>query len=187
MTNKENRFLAHVGQVLTNDSDPKKIKEYQIEEFLGKGAYASVFLVKSLKNGKHYAAKILKNDPEAINHCAKHEKKILLELNKAEKNIQKQVIAEDFGIKSSQSSRIVILKDYFIIHQEKPVPVAHFVLIFEKLDISLYSFLESTEFHGLTLCMIQRFAYFALEGLQLMKSRRITHSDIKPENIMLVE
>lgn len=187
ITNKENRFIAYVGQKLINKEDPKKIKEYEVEETLGKGAYATVFLVKSLKNQKYYAAKILKDDPDAIKLCIKHEKKILIDLNKQEKTILKQLAEEEPPKKRLTSSRIVILKDYFAIKQEFPVPVAHFVLVFEKLDISLYNLLESTDYQGLTLCMIKQLAQYTLEGLSFLKLRKITHSDIKPENIMLVE
>lgn len=151
------------------------------------GAYATVFSVKSLKNGKHYAAKILKNDPDVYAYCSKYEKKILIDLNKVEKSILKHAQGELGGVPRLSSSRIVILKDHFSLYQEEPIPVAHFVLIFEKLDISLFDVLESTGCQGLTLCMIQRFGLYAMEGLHLLKTVQVTHSDIKPENIMLVE
>ena len=157
-----------------------------IEEVLGKGAYATVFMVRSAKNGKQYAAKILRNDPYAMSLCVKHELKLLIELNKLEKAL-KQGVEYIEGIRDLNTSKVVVLKDYFNITQEVPINVVHLVLIFEKLEMSLYNVLESTEYQGLSMFMIQQFTSYCMEGLLLLKARRITHSDIKPENIMLVE
>lgn len=157
-----------------------------IEDLLGQGAYATVYLVRCSKNDKHYAAKILKSEVNAFNLCFKHEKRIVIELNKLEKAIRRGE-ATIPGITDIENFKIVDLKDYFIISQEVPVPVTHLVFIFEKLDLSLFNLLESNDFQGLSLSMIQRFARNALEGLQLLKVRRITHGDIKPENILLVD
>lgn len=186
ITNRENRFIAHVGQVLTN---PIKNRHYVIEEALGQGSYATVFLVRSTRNGKYYAAKVLRNDPNMLDMFEKHEKSILIQLNKLERDMFRQKdAAMHLGPQEAQfSSRIINLKDYFLISQDQPVPVKHLVLIFEKLVLSLHDFIIKNDSQGLSLRMIKRFTRYLLEGLRLMSTQGITHSDIKPENIMLVD
>ena len=51
--------------------------------------------------------------------------------------------------------------------------------------MNLYEFIKAHEFRGFSLKLIRRFAKQLLSSLVLLKSHRVIHCDLKPENVLL--
>uniref|UniRef100_A0A096LYN0 Protein kinase domain-containing protein n=1 Tax=Poecilia formosa TaxID=48698 RepID=A0A096LYN0_POEFO len=63
----------------------------------------------------------------------------------------------------------------------------HFCLAFEMLDINLYEFIRCRYFFPLDVNEIRVLAQQLLVALKVLKELRVTHRDIKCDNIMLVD
>ncbi len=63
----------------------------------------------------------------------------------------------------------------------------HQCLVFEMLSLNLYELLRNTQFDGVSLKLIRKFAKQILKALQFLGRRDvdIIHCDLKPENILL--
>ena len=61
----------------------------------------------------------------------------------------------------------------------------HLCITFEMLSMNLYEFVKSNNFAGLSLNLVRRFAAQMLSALSYMKSHRLVHCDLKPENVLL--
>jgi dual specificity protein kinase YAK1 len=59
--------------------------------------------------------------------------------------------------------------------------------MFEKLDMSLLDLLKIANFQGFTLNVIAKFGEQILNGLKILKRKKIVHCDLKPENILLMK
>lgn len=57
----------------------------------------------------------------------------------------------------------------------------------ELLSINLYEMLRTIEFRGMPLDVIRKISIQVFTGLAFLKSLRIIHGDLKPENIVLKE
>lgn len=63
---------------------------------------------------------------------------------------------------------------------------SHQCLVFEMLDLNLYEFLRNDKFAPLSLSCIRPIIQQVLAALDKLKSLKLIHADLKPENIMLV-
>jgi dual specificity tyrosine-phosphorylation-regulated kinase 1 len=63
----------------------------------------------------------------------------------------------------------------------------HQCLVFEMLSLNLYELLKNTQFGGVSLNLIRKFAKQVLKSLQFLQRKDvdIIHCDLKPENILL--
>ena len=63
----------------------------------------------------------------------------------------------------------------------------HQCLVFEMLSLNLYELLKNTQFGGVSLNLIRKFAKQVLKSLQFLARSDvdIIHCDLKPENILL--
>jgi dual specificity tyrosine-phosphorylation-regulated kinase 1 len=63
----------------------------------------------------------------------------------------------------------------------------HQCLVFEMLSLNLYELLKNTQFGGVSLNLIRKFAKQVLKALSFLARRDvdIIHCDLKPENILL--
>jgi len=59
-------------------------------------------------------------------------------------------------------------------------------MVFELLDQSVFDFLKENEFHPFPIKHIQHFAYQLLISVEFIHSLKLIHTDLKPENIMIV-
>ena len=59
-------------------------------------------------------------------------------------------------------------------------------MVFELLAVSVFDFLKSNGFQSFPYATIQRFARQLLESVAFLHGLTLVHTDLKPENIMLV-
>jgi len=57
---------------------------------------------------------------------------------------------------------------------------------FEKLGRSLYEFIKKNKYRGFPLPQVKLFAYQILKAVKFCHSIRLTHTDLKPENVLFV-
>ena len=62
----------------------------------------------------------------------------------------------------------------------------HWWLVFESLGKSLFAFIQDNKYKGFPIDQVMRFARDLFQGLKFIHGLGITHTDIKPENILLV-
>ncbi|XP_954566.1 serine-threonine protein kinase, putative [Theileria annulata] len=138
------------------------LSEYVVLNKVSDGTFGRVLLCE--KAGKQFAVKVVR-DVDKYTQSAKIEADILLDIKNSDVNSE---------------SHCVILHDNFMYRNR------NMCLVFEKLGPSLYEFLEKNDFKGFFISDIQNMAYQLLKGLSFLKKKRLVHTDIKPENILLV-
>lgn len=85
---------------------------------------------------------------------------------------------------ANDQNRIVRLLDHFDING---VNGTHKCLVFEALGCSLYKLIVRSQFKGLPMDLVKSVSKQMLQGLDYLHRKcRIIHTDIKPENILLV-
>lgn len=57
----------------------------------------------------------------------------------------------------------------------------HLCIVTELLSINLYELIKANNFSGFSTTLVRRFTTQMLASLQLMRSHRIVHCDLKPE------
>ncbi|MCO5572222.1 hypothetical protein L7F22_025974 [Adiantum nelumboides] len=62
----------------------------------------------------------------------------------------------------------------------------HICIVFEKLGSSLYDFLRASDYRPLSLDLVREFGRQLLESVAYMHSLSLIHTDLKPENVLLV-
>mmetsp|Transcript_27077 Transcript_27077/g.46689 ORF Transcript_27077/g.46689 Transcript_27077/m.46689 type:complete len:607 (-) Transcript_27077:83-1903(-) len=137
---------------------------FQIEKLIGKGSFGQVVKAFDRKNQEYVAIKIIKNKKPFFQQ-AKLEIEILEQLN---------------GLDPHDQYNLVRLKDHFVFRN-------HQCVVFELLSHNLYDLLRNTNFRGVSLNLIRKFARQVISGLAFLAlpNINIIHCDLKPENILL--
>ncbi|KAK6589058.1 serine threonine kinase [Cryptosporidium xiaoi] len=157
-TNSEDidHFSWHIGQYLT--------QRYRILSIIGEGTFGRVFECEDLKRRRKVAIKVVKN-VKRYTEAAKIEAKILRDVN----------MNDEYG----EYSFCVLLYNAFLYNN------SNMCLVFEKLGQSLYEFLRGNCSKGFFLADIQNIAEQILLALSFLRKLRLTHTDLKLENILL--
>lgn len=131
---------------------------YEVTSVLGKGSFGQVLGCRDHKTGKSVAVKIIRN------------KKRFHQQALVEVKILEQLIEWD----PEDKHRTVRMTDHFYFRQ-------HLCIVTELLSINLYELIKANQFAGFSTALIRRFTTQMLASLQLMRSHRIVHCDMKPE------
>jgi serine/threonine protein kinase len=62
----------------------------------------------------------------------------------------------------------------------------HYSMVFESLGPSLYDFLKRQKYQPFPIACVRDFAKQLLETLEFLHSFRLIHTDLKPENVLLL-
>uniref|UniRef100_A0A3Q2YZS7 Homeodomain-interacting protein kinase 1-like n=1 Tax=Hippocampus comes TaxID=109280 RepID=A0A3Q2YZS7_HIPCM len=139
-----------------------KSNAYSVLDFIGEGCYGKVAVCKSLDTSEMVAIKILKNDPSIKQDTDK------------ELSMLKMIRDMD-----ADSANVVKFFEQFE-HE------GNICLVFEVLDCDLIYLLEERQRQPLSLDEIRVIAHQLLVALVTLKRVGILHTDIKPDNIMIV-
>lgn len=137
---------------------------YVIKERIGKGSFGQVVRAVDTETQKDVAIKIIKSKKPFLMQ-AKTEIELLTHL--CEKDPEDQ-------------NNVVRLLTHFMFRN-------HQCLVFEMLSLNLYELLKNTQFGGVSLNLIRKFAKQILKALSFLARTDvdIIHCDLKPENILL--
>jgi len=137
---------------------------YKIKERIGKGSFGQVVRAEDTETNADVAIKIIKSKKPFLMQ-AKTEIELLTRLNDND--------PEDHH-------NIVNLLTHFMYRN-------HQCLVFEMLSLNLYELLKNTQFSGVSLNLIRKFAKQVLNALSFLARSDvdIIHCDLKPENILL--
>ena len=142
---------------------------YRLEREVGLGTFGRVVECLDLKNRRqrgrdHYVAiKIVRNVKRYFDSA-------LIEAR----------IIQDVNRRGGRGrSHCVVLHDDFTFD-------GHFCMVFENLGPSLYDFLKQHEYRPFPIVCIQDFAIQLLECMEFLHSFRLIHTDLKAENILLI-
>lgn len=147
------------------------IGDYTIVNTLGEGTFGKVVRVTRKKDEKkgsdkvpnEKALKIIKALPK-YRDAAKMEIKVLQKLKE-----------RDPGDKYF----IIHLREWFDFH-------GHYCLVFDLLALSVYDYLKANSFRPYPMNQICHIAYQVCSALNFLHLQRLTHTDLKPENIMFL-
>ena len=138
--------------------------QYEVLEVLGAGSFAQVCKCWDHKNKIEVAIKIIKSHSR-FQDQGQVELKVLDFLKK-------------HGDRNKTSSFAQML-EYFIFRN-------HLCIVFELLSFTLFDLLKANHFKGFSTTLVRRFTSQILTGLAFLRSNKIIHCDLKPENIILV-
>ncbi|KAL5291204.1 SRPK2.2 family protein [Megaselia abdita] len=145
-------------------------ERYRIVRKLGWGHFSTVWLCKDTNDEKYVALKVVKSAPHYMETAADE-----IRLLEAIRD------ADPIDIKRE---RIVKLLNNFTIHGVNGV---HTCLVFEALGCSLYKLIVKNNYQGLGVPQVKNIVRQVLQGLDYLHTKcRIIHTDVKPENILLI-
>ncbi|XP_034746647.1 homeodomain-interacting protein kinase 1-like [Etheostoma cragini] len=150
-------FQVFVGEMITSSSS-----QYEVQDLLGSGSFGAVTQCRKVATNEMVALKICKN--KKLIEEAKEEASIL--------HILKELGSDQFNI--------VKWHDSFAFE-------GRYYLEFEELDISLTEFLQMSPSKSLELTDVRPIVQQLATALEFLKSTGFAHSDLKPENIMMVD
>lgn len=139
-------------------------ERYIIKERIGKGSFGQVVRALDTETNKDVAIKIIKS------------KKPFLMQARTEIELLSHLCEKD----REDQNNIVRLVTHFMYRN-------HQCLVFEMLSLNLYELLKNTQFGGVSLNLIRKFAKQILKALSFLARPDvdIIHCDLKPENILL--
>ena len=151
--------------MIDNNKIPLFLKsEYIILTLLGEGGCATVYMAYSIIKKKYVAIKV---QSSKFYNDAVNENAIINVLN---------------GI----SNVFITLFDSFQLNLNDNNDITYF-LVFELLACTVFNLIKKGKYYdGLPYNMVQKIILQTIESLNIMNNCNMVHSDIKPENIMVV-
>ena len=137
---------------------------YIIIGTLGEGTFGKVAHCRHKYTGEEVAVKIIKN-VEKYRYSAKIEIRILESISKASGDGKKLCVK---------------MLDWFD-HN------GHICIVFELLGLSVFDYLKDNEYQPYTIENVRDISYQLLKSIKFLHEHNLTHTDLKPENIMFVE
>lgn len=167
---------------------------YRIKERIGKGSFGQVVRAEDIESKREVAIKIIKSKKPFLMQ-AKTEIELLTHLWEKDQDDQHNIGKLRFSFCLPLLGGLVCLetKSNFICSLFAVRLLTHFMyrnhqcLVFEMLSLNLYELLKNTQFGGVSLNLIRKFAKQVLKALSFLarKDVDIIHCDLKPENILL--
>ena len=138
-------------------------ERYEILSTLGEGTFGKVARVRDLETNTHVALKIIKN-------IHKYREAAKLEINVLKKLNAKDPQGKHLCVRMYDSF------NYF----------GHMCLTFEVLGESVFDFLKSNSYVPYPLEQVRHIAYQLCHAVRFMHDNKLTHTDLKPENVLFV-
>lgn len=139
------------------------IDRYEIVSNLGEGTFGKVAKCLDLQTNSYVALKIIKN-------IHKYREAAKLEINVLKKLNAKDPIGQFLCVRMFDSF------NYY----------GHMCLTFEVLGESVFDFLKSNLYEPYPLDQVRHMAYQLCHAVAFMHNNRLTHTDLKPENVLFV-
>uniref|UniRef100_A0A3Q0RA43 Protein kinase domain-containing protein n=1 Tax=Amphilophus citrinellus TaxID=61819 RepID=A0A3Q0RA43_AMPCI len=136
---------------------------YKVEDFLGEGSFGYVTKCLNTQTNKAVAIKVNKNNPESLIRAK-------LEI----------FILEQLRCLDPDRCNIVKWNGFFLYRER-------ICLNFELLDQSLYDYLKDRNNQGLPISELRPILYQLTNALSHLSSGGIVHTDLKPDNLMVVD
>lgn len=155
---KEGDYRAITGEIIRSSSS-----EYEVLDFLGKGTFGQVLKCWKKDSGEVVAIKVLKDIPSYAKQG----------------QIEVEILAR-LRTECANSHNFVRAYETFS-------HLGHICIVFELLQMNLYDYLKSTNFHPVPLKHIRPIIQQVLVCLMKLKEMGLVHADLKPENIMFVD
>ena len=136
---------------------------YEILSTLGEGTFGKVARVRDLETNASVALKIIKN-------IHKYREAAKLEIN----------VLRKLNAKDPQGKHLCVrMFDSFNYY-------GHMCLTFEVLGESVFDFLKSNSYVPYPLEQVRHIAYQLCHAVKFMHDNKLTHTDLKPENVLFV-
>lgn len=136
---------------------------YEITRTLGQGTFGKVVACRDRIRGKKVAVKVIKN-VEKYRVAAKIEIRVLRHIR---------------DVSDSGAELCVKLLDWFDYY-------GHICLTFDLLGLSVFDFLKDNGYYPYPLEQVRKIAYQLIKSVKYLHSTRLTHTDLKPENVLFV-
>ena len=165
---------------------------YRIKERIGKGSFGQVVRAEDTETQKDVAIKIIKSKKPFLMQ-AKTEIELLTHLNDRDPDDQHNIGTFLFHVVCVSIVLMLSSISHTLLSLSSVRLITHFMyrnhqcLVFEMLSLNLYELLKNTQFGGVSLNLIRKFAKQVLKSLQFLQRKDvdIIHCDLKPENILL--
>lgn len=162
--NKYFNLIVYKNDIIEDDNGIK----YQILSKLGEGQFGQVFAVSEITSTNQerpiYALKITKSHSEYRDQAQK------------EADLMKYI--SEYSSDDEMEHIIRFIRSFIFKN--------HLVILTELLSTNLMTVIERKKYIGLPLNLIQSIVRTILEALSTLLRLGIVHSDVKPENILLV-